>query len=197
MAETLTGAVVAPAPPMPPAPAPAPAGPVGLDAPEGYPLVVNGVERRVVGSQPGESVLFVLRERLGLAGAKEACEQGECGACSVVLDGTLVCSCLVLAATAAGCSLRTVEALSGPGEAPSIVQQAFLDAGAVQCGFCTPGLIVAVHDLVERRPDATEAEVREAISGNLCRCTGYGRVLDAIERAYRATAAAAAEEGGR
>lgn len=143
-------------------------------------IVVNGVEREVHGAWIGESLLFVLRERLGLPGSKNACEQGECGSCSVLLDGTLVCACLVLAASAAGRSVVTVEGLGGE-DVPTDVQRAFVDAGAVQCGFCTPGLVVAVHDLLERSPEPSELEVREALSGNLCRCTGYGRILQAVE----------------
>jgi len=131
---------------------------------------------------PGSSLLFALREHFGLAGAKNACEQGECGSCSVWLDGTLVCACLVLAAQAHDRRVRTVEAL-GSEERLHPVQDAFLEAGAVQCGFCTPGLIVAVADLLEREPAPDEAEVREALSGNLCRCTGYAKILDAVRLA--------------
>jgi carbon-monoxide dehydrogenase small subunit len=145
---------------------------------EVFALTVNGREHPVADAWIGESLLFVLRERLGLPGAKNACEQGECGSCSVLLDGVLVCSCCVLAADAAGSEVVTVEGL-GDGDLTD-VQRAFLDEGAVQCGFCTPGLVVAIHDLLDRRPDATEIEVREAVSGNLCRCTGYGRVFAAI-----------------
>jgi len=128
---------------------------------------------------PGSSLLFVLREHFGLAGSKNACEQGECGSCSVWLDGTLVCACLVLAAQAHNRRVRTVEAL-GSEQRLHPVQDAFLEAGAVQCGFCTPGLIVAVADLLEREAAPGEAEVREALSGNLCRCTGYAKILDAV-----------------
>jgi carbon-monoxide dehydrogenase small subunit len=151
-----------------------------------YRLRVNGTVHDVAGAWLGESLLFVLRERLGLPGAKNACEQGECGSCSVLIDGTLVCACLVLGAAAVDRDIRTVESLSD-GDAPSIVQQAFVDAGAVQCGFCTPGLIMAAHALLERAEPLTELDIREAVSGNLCRCTGYGRVLDAIERALTET----------
>jgi carbon-monoxide dehydrogenase small subunit len=126
----------------------------------------------------------VLRERLGLPGAKNACEQGECGSCSVYLDGTLVCSCLVLAGQAEGRELTTVEGLAPEGEL-SKVQEAFLAAGAVQCGFCTPGLIVATDDLLRRNPDPSDAEIREALAGNLCRCTGYEKILDAVRAAAR------------
>jgi carbon-monoxide dehydrogenase small subunit len=144
-------------------------------------LHVNGAEQVVEGAWVGESLLYVLRERLGLPGAKNACEQGECGSCSVLLDGTLVCACLVLGASAAEREVVTVEGLpNGEGELTD-VQQAFLDEGAVQCGFCTPGLIVAVHDLLERNAAPSDLELREAISGNLCRCTGYGRILAAAQ----------------
>jgi aerobic carbon-monoxide dehydrogenase small subunit len=146
---------------------------------EGYTLTVNGREHEVGAAWVGESLLHVLRERLGLPGSKSACEQGECGSCSVLLDGVLVCACCVLAADAVGSEVGTVEGLAAWDELTA-VQQAFADAGAVQCGFCTPGLIVAVHDLLARNPDPTDLEVREAISGNLCRCTGYGRILAAV-----------------
>ena len=130
----------------------------------------------------GESLLYVLRERLGLPGSKNACEQGECGSCSVYLDGDVVCACLVAAGQAAGSDVVTVEGL-GEGDDLHPVQQAFLDAGAVQCGFCTPGLVVAVHDLLARDPSPDDAEVREALAGNLCRCTGYEHVLAAVRTA--------------
>jgi carbon-monoxide dehydrogenase small subunit len=145
---------------------------------------VNGEPREVDGLWEGESLLHVLRERLGLPGAKNACEQGECGSCSVYLDGTLVCSCLVLAGQAEGREIVTVEGLAGEGEL-SKVQEAFLAAGAVQCGFCTPGLIVATDDLLKRNPEPTDAEIREALAGNLCRCTGYEKILDAVRAAAR------------
>jgi aerobic carbon-monoxide dehydrogenase small subunit len=151
---------------------------------EQYVLRVNGSEREVRDAWLGESLLYVLRERLGLPGAKGACEQGECGSCSVLVDGVLVCSCLVLAAAAVGHDVTTVEGL-GDGTGLTDVQQAFVDEGAVQCGFCTPGLVVAVHDLLDRRHAPTELEVREALSGNLCRCTGYGRILAAVQNAAR------------
>lgn len=144
-----------------------------------YGLQINGRDHGVQAGWLGESLLYVLRERLGLPGAKNACEQGECGSCSVLLDDVLVCACCVLAADAVDSDIRTVEGL-GDADGLTDVQQAFLDEGAVQCGFCTPGLIVAVHDLLDRRPDADEVTVREAISGNLCRCTGYGRILAAV-----------------
>jgi len=155
-----------------------------VTAPETYDLTVNGTEHHVAGAWLGESLLYVLRERLGLPGAKNACEQGECGSCSVLVDGRLVCSCLVLAATAVGTEVTTVESLAADGVL-SDVQQAFVDAGAVQCGFCTPGLVMAVDDLLRRDGAPTELEVREAISGNLCRCTGYGRVIEAVRVAVR------------
>jgi carbon-monoxide dehydrogenase small subunit len=145
---------------------------------------VNGEPREVDGLWEGESLLHVLRERLGLPGAKNACEQGECGSCSVYLDGELVCSCLVLGGQAEGREVVTVEGLAPEGEL-SRVQEAFLAAGAVQCGFCTPGLIVATDDLLRRNPEPTDAEIREALAGNLCRCTGYEKILDAVRAAAR------------
>jgi carbon-monoxide dehydrogenase small subunit len=146
-------------------------------------LVVNG-DQREADVWPGESLLFALRERLGLPGSKNACEQGECGSCSVLLDGLLVCACLVLAAQADGHEVVTVEGLAGNGELHR-VQEAFVDAGAVQCGFCTPGLVVTTADLLARRPDPSEDEIREALSGNLCRCTGYQKIFDAVRIAAR------------
>jgi carbon-monoxide dehydrogenase small subunit len=146
-------------------------------------LRVNG-EPREAEVWPGESLLFALRERLGLPGSKNACEQGECGSCSVLLDGTLVCACLVLAAQADGHEVVTVEGLAGNGELHR-VQEAFVEAGAVQCGFCTPGLVVATADLLDRRPEPSEDEIREALSGNLCRCTGYQKIFDAVRIAAR------------
>jgi carbon-monoxide dehydrogenase small subunit len=140
---------------------------------------VNGEERTADGLWAGESLLFVLRERLGLPGSKNACEQGECGSCSVLLDGVLVCACLVLAPQAEGREVVTVEGLAG-GPEPHPVQRAFVEAGAVQCGFCTPGLVMAAHDLLRRSPSPSEEEVREALAGNLCRCTGYAKILDAV-----------------
>ena len=140
---------------------------------------VNGEPREADGLWEGESLLHVLRERLGLPGAKNACEQGECGSCSVYLDGQLVCSCLVLAGQAEGREVTTVEGLAPEGRL-SPIQEAFLAAGAVQCGFCTPGLIVATDDLLSRNPSPTDAEIREALAGNLCRCTGYEKILDAV-----------------
>ncbi len=152
---------------------------------EAYRLHINGAEHDVVDAWLGESLLYVIRERLGLPGAKGACEQGECGSCSVLVDDLLVCSCLVMAASAVGQSITTVEGLSDGGPLTR-VQRAFIDEGAVQCGFCTPGLVVAVHDLLRRGPDPSELEVREALSGNLCRCTGYGRILAAVAAAVAA-----------
>ena len=145
-------------------------------------LTVNGERRQADDVWEGESLLYVLRERLGLPGSKNACEQGECGSCSVYLDGDVVCACLVAAGQAAGSDVVTVEGL-GVGDELHPVQQAFLDAGAVQCGFCTPGLVVAVHDLLARDPSPDDAEVREALAGNLCRCTGYEHVLAAVRTA--------------
>ncbi len=147
-------------------------------------IAVNGEEREV-DVWPGESLLYALRERLGLPGSKNACEQGECGSCSVLLDGRLVCACLVLAAQADGHEVVTVEGLA-EGDALHRVQEAFVEAGAVQCGFCTPGLVVATADLLARRPDPSEDEIREALSGNLCRCTGYAKIFDAVRLAARA-----------
>jgi carbon-monoxide dehydrogenase small subunit len=145
-------------------------------------LTVNGNLREADGAWEGESLLYVLRERLGLPGSKNACEQGECGSCSVYLDGVLVCSCLVLAAQAAGRTVVTVEGLAEDGELHPI-QKDFVEAGAVQCGFCTPGLIVATHELLARNPRPTDPEIREALAGNLCRCTGYEKILDAVRAA--------------
>jgi carbon-monoxide dehydrogenase small subunit len=141
----------------------------------GQPLVADAVWE-------GESLLYVLRERFGLYVSKNACEQGECGSCSVYLDGTLVCACLVLAGQAQGRQVITVEGLAG---GPSLhpVQQAFVEAGAVQCGFCTPGLVVATHDLLRRVPRPSEPEIREALAGNICRCTGYAKIIDAVQLA--------------
>jgi aerobic carbon-monoxide dehydrogenase small subunit len=144
-------------------------------------LRING-ERRETDIWEGESLLFALRERLGLPGSKNACEQGECGSCSVLLDSTLVCACLVLAAQADGHDLVTVEGLGVDGRLHP-VQEAFAETGAVQCGFCTPGLIVATADLLERYPDPSDDEIREALSGNLCRCTGYAKIFDAVRMA--------------
>ena len=147
-----------------------------------YALTVNGREHEISEGWPGESLLWVLRERLGLPGSKNACEEGECGSCSVRLDGEIVCSCLVLAASAVGQEITTVEGIAPDGTL-SDVQQAFVDAGAVQCGFCTPGLIMAIDVLLDSDTDPDDLTVREAISGNLCRCTGYGRVIEAVNLA--------------
>jgi carbon-monoxide dehydrogenase small subunit len=145
-------------------------------------VTVNGVARTADDVWPGESLLFTLRERLGLPGTKNACEQGECGSCTVLMDGEPVCACLVAAPQAEGREVVTVEGLAA-GDDLHPVQQAFVEAGAVQCGFCTPGLIVTVADLVQRNPAATDAEIREALAGNLCRCTGYEKILDAVRLA--------------
>ncbi len=147
---------------------------------------VNGEQRVADDVWAGESLLYVLRERLGLPGSKNACEQGECGSCTVYLDGVPVCSCLVAGGQAEGRTVVTVEGLAD-GEHLDPVQQAFVDAGAVQCGFCTPGLVVAVHDLLQRDADPSEADVREALAGNLCRCTGYEKILDAVRLAVSRT----------
>ena len=144
-------------------------------------LAVNG-ERHETEVWAGESLLTTLRDRLALPGSKNACEQGECGSCSVLLDGELVCSCLVLTAQAHGHDVVTVEGLAVGGKLHA-VQEAFADAGAVQCGFCTPGFVVAAADLLRRTPDPTDDEIREALSGNLCRCTGYQKILDAVHAA--------------
>jgi carbon-monoxide dehydrogenase small subunit len=144
---------------------------------------VNGAQREVDGLWEGESLLYVLRERLALPGSKNACEQGECGSCSVYLDGLVVCSCLVAAGQAEGRNVVTVEGLAGDEDSLHPVQEAFLETGAVQCGFCTPGLIVATHDLLARVPAPTDEQIREALAGNLCRCTGYEKILDAVRLA--------------
>ena len=159
---------------------------------EMYSLHINGQDRPVVDAWVGESLLYVLRERLGLPGAKGACEQGECGSCTVLMDGDAVCSCLIMAATAVGSDIVTVEGLIEQNPTMAVtaqaitsqvtdVQQAFITEGGVQCGFCTPGLIVAVHHLLDKNPNPTELEVKESISGNICRCTGYGRIFAAVE----------------
>ena len=145
-------------------------------------LSVNGGVREAEGVWEGESLLYVLRERLGFPGSKNACEQGECGSCSVYLDGVLVCSCLVMAGQAEGREVITVEGIAASDNLHP-VQEAFIEAGGVQCGFCTPGFIVAAHDLLQRKPKPTDAEIREALAGNLCRCTGYEKILDAVHLA--------------
>lgn len=180
-------------------------------------FTVNGRPQEADDVWEGESLLYVLRERLGLPGSKNACEQGECGSCTVRLDGVPVCSCLVAAGQAEGREVVTVEGLAdfaeersrpaggarggtsidearawqaggtdsqtGEGTELAPVQQAFIDAGAVQCGFCTPGLLVAADEMLERNPDPTDADIREALSGNLCRCTGYEKIMDAVRLA--------------
>ena len=166
-----------------------------------YTLRVNGLERPVNEAWIGESLLYVLRERLGLAGAKGGCDQGECGACSVQLDGQLTAACLVPAALAADSEIRTVEGLTTDG-APSDVQRALAESGAVQCGYCVPGLAMAVHDLLERNHQPTELQAREALCGNLCRCTGYRGALAAVQavaqsRADEAATADAEAEAAR
>jgi carbon-monoxide dehydrogenase small subunit len=148
---------------------------------EHYHLHVNGNRHPIADAWLGESLLYVLRERLGLYGTKGACEQGECGSCTVLVDGELVCSCLVLAASAVDVPITTVEGLAEPGS-PTDVQRAFVEAGAVQCGFCTPGLVMAAHVLLDRVPQPTVTQIREELSGNVCRCTGYGRLIDAVQR---------------
>jgi carbon-monoxide dehydrogenase small subunit len=149
---------------------------------EHYRLRVNGIDHDVAGGWLGESLLYVLRERLGLYGSKGACEQGECGSCSVLVDGQLVCACLVLAATAVDVPIVSIEGIAGDDGGPSDVQQAFVDAGAVQCGFCTPGLVMAAHDLLGRIADPTPIVIAEELSGNICRCTGYGRIVAAVQQ---------------
>ncbi|MFD6420255.1 (2Fe-2S)-binding protein, partial [Streptomyces sp. NPDC060194] len=165
-----------------------------------YVLSVNGADRPVTEAWIGESLLYVLRERLGLAGAKDGCSQGECGACSVQVDGRLVASCLVPAATTAGSEVRTVEGLAEDGR-PSDVQRALARCGAVQCGFCIPGMAMTVHDLLEGNHAPSELETRKALCGNLCRCSGYQGVLDAVrevvaERSEREAADDEADDGG-
>lgn len=147
-----------------------------------YNLTVNGKTHQVRDSWVGESLLYVLRERLGLPGSKGACEQGECGSCTVIIDDQAVCSCLVMAATAIDSDIKTVESLAVDGTLTE-VQDAFITEGGVQCGFCTPGLVVAIEHLLSKNADPTEIEIKEAISGNICRCTGYGRIFEAVERA--------------
>ena len=155
-----------------------------MSANEFYSLHVNGETMPVQDSWVGESLLYVLRERLGLPGTKGACEQGECGSCTVLMNGEAVCACLVMAATAVNSEIVTVEGITSGSELTD-VQQSFVEEGAVQCGFCTPGLIVAVHHLLDKNQEPSELEVKEAISGNICRCTGYGRVFAAVEATIR------------
>ena len=147
---------------------------------QNYTLTVNGTEHPVKDAWIGESLLYVLRERLGLPGSKGACEQGECGSCTVVIDGNAVCSCLVMAATAVDSQIATIEGLAEDGTLTD-VQEAFITEGAVQCGFCTPGLVMAVHHLLESNDNPDEMTVKEALSGNICRCTGYGRIFAAVD----------------
>jgi carbon-monoxide dehydrogenase small subunit len=153
-------------------------------------VTVNAEQRQADDVWEGESLLYVLRERMGLPGSKNACEQGECGSCTVYLDGVPVCACLVAAGQAEGREVVTVEGLAGheAGQQPGSerldpVQEAFVEAGAVQCGFCTPGLVVTVHDLLARSSRPSDGEIREALAGNLCRCTGYEKILDAVRLA--------------
>ena len=154
-----------------------------------YNLKVNGKNHEVRDAWVGESLLYVLRERLGLPGSKGACEQGECGSCTVIMDGQAVCSCLVMAATAIDADIKTIEGLSSDGE-PTEVQDAFITEGGVQCGFCTPGLVVAIEHLLDNNQNPTEIEIKEAISGNICRCTGYGRIFEAVQTAVSTRKAA-------
>lgn len=149
---------------------------------EVYDLNVNGQKRQVRDAWVGESLLYVLRERLGLPGSKGACEQGECGSCTVIMDGQAVCSCLVMAATAVDSQITTIEGLTS-GNSLTAVQDAFITEGGVQCGFCTPGLVVAIEHLLDTNPDPSQLEIKEAISGNICRCTGYGRIFEAVNTA--------------
>jgi aerobic carbon-monoxide dehydrogenase small subunit len=152
-------------------------------------VIVNGTPREADGVWEGESLLTTLREHLGLPGSKNACEQGECGSCSIYLDGELVCSCLVLAAQAEGREVVTVEGIAPSDGELHEVQRAFVETGGVQCGFCTPGLIVASHDLLSRNPRPSDPEIREALAGNLCRCTGYEKIIDAVRLAAERMAA--------
>ena len=147
---------------------------------QNYTLNVNGTEHPVKDAWIGENLLYVLRERLGLPGSKGACEQGECGSCTVVIDGNAVCSCLVMAATAVDSQIATIEGLAEDGTLTD-VQEAFITEGAVQCGFCTPGLVMAVHHLLESNDNPDVMTVKEALSGNICRCTGYGRIFAAVD----------------
>ena len=153
---------------------------------------VNGEPQQADDVWEGESLLYLLRERLGFPGSKNACEQGECGSCTVYVDGVLACACLIAAGQAQGRDVRTVEGLAD-GDGLAAIQQAFLDAGAVQCGFCTPGLLVAAHDLIARHAVPADAEIREALAGNLCRCTGYEKILEGV----RLAAARRAAQSGR
>ena len=147
---------------------------------EQYVLHINGESHSIRDAWVGESLLYVLRERIGLTGSKGACEQGECGSCSVLVDGQLVCGCLVLAASTVGQPIVTIEGLAPPNQLTD-VQRAFVEAGAVQCGFCTPGLVMAAHALLDRSAEPGDVEIREELSGNVCRCTGYGRIIEAVQ----------------
>ncbi len=148
-------------------------------------LTVNGIDQVIDDAAEMESLLFLLRERLQLRGSKNACEQGECGSCSVLLDGVLVCACLVATGQVDGANVVTVEGLAGTGEGEPQhpIQKAFVDSGAVQCGFCTPGMVMSTLALLEANPLPDELTVREELSGNLCRCTGYKKILDAVNMA--------------
>ncbi|RMI28322.1 (2Fe-2S)-binding protein [Streptomyces triticirhizae] len=159
-------------------------------------LTVNGRPTSADHVWEGESLLYVLRERLGLPGSKNACEQGECGSCTVRLDGELVCACLVAAGQAEGAEVRTVEGMAGPDGELSPLQAAFVETGAVQCGFCTPGLLLAAEELLARAPHPGDADIREALAGNLCRCTGYENILDAVRLAASRAAQAPTDPNG-
>ncbi len=148
-------------------------------------LAVNGDAHEVPEAAAGESLLTVLRDHLGLTGTKNACEQGECGSCTVVIDGQLACACLVLVAQARDARIETVEGMAGA-DGLDPLQEAFVRAGAVQCGFCTPGMLVAAGDLLRRIPDPTEDDIREGLAGNLCRCTGYHKIIAAVRDAAAA-----------
>jgi carbon-monoxide dehydrogenase small subunit len=153
-------------------------------------LTVDGTPHEIDDALAGQSLLRVLRDHLGITNAKNACEQGECGSCTVAIDGEIACACLVLAAQADGARIETAGSLATEADGLHPIQEAFLEAGAVQCGFCTPGLIVAARDFLSRNPDPTDADIREELNGNLCRCTGYTKIIEAVRRA----AAAAGEE---
>ena len=149
-------------------------------------LIIDGTPHEVDDAHGGQSLLRVLRDVLQVTSAKNACEQGECGSCTVAIDGEIACACLVLAAQADGTSVETSASLALPEDgALHPLQEAFLRAGAVQCGFCTPGLIVAARDLLQRNPDPSEADIREGLNGNLCRCTGYQKIIEAVRLAAR------------
>jgi carbon-monoxide dehydrogenase small subunit len=149
-------------------------------------ITVDGTAHEVDDAHGGQSLLRVLRDVLGITSAKNACEQGECGSCTVAIDGETACACLVLAVQADGTSVETAASLAAPGGALHPLQEAFLEAGAVQCGFCTPGLIVAARDLLARNPDPSDADIREGLNGNLCRCTGYQKIIEAVRLAAAA-----------